>query len=454
MGIDVDDLEARLTARLAALAREGDELAVASDLWASGRRRQRRRAAFASVAVVVGLLMVSIGIGWGPLRPSPPAPLAPDTAPMKLPSRIQTHLGALPMASEDRPPGPLSTVFWTTTHQWFGSHRALVGITGGEGRYVELPVPGKYPDGLSPSISADGRWVAAWIHGSVAEPPKDQPTPIVGIWPYDTLTGQARTFRHPTRHGLAVDSEFGFGHSADPAVLAFAFGQSGRTEWAAPGEYDASEGSGYWVWEAGQAQPHPKSWNIGTWVSPQLALTDDGSLDQFTSGQVAERVDVGGEGWYFAGRTNKTWPMALAADGQRAVVMLGDSTPAPLSLLRLKGTGQHARFVGDVVPHSPRVLGFLGWRDSQHVVALYSSRRGEARDLVVSINVRTGQMRRLRDFKAGLVFASHAWRAPLADLPLPERGLNENLPVLAKFLALIGAVVTLLVWLKRRRFPR
>lgn len=178
--------------RLADLAGQAPApAATPAELWARGRRYQRRRRA-GTLAVLACALLVLGGLGGvARHRADPPDRVVPAGSVAGLPDRLHAPSAWLPGTEDDGPLGPLAAVVSTVRRSWTGSSNGLVGVsTAGTYRFLDLPDAD--PELIAEAaLAPDGRHVAYWYGGAT-----------VGLAVYDTSTAEVRRSRVRAADGL------------------------------------------------------------------------------------------------------------------------------------------------------------------------------------------------------------------------------------------------------------
>jgi len=318
---------------------------------------------------ILGVTMLLLfgwgGIGW--MRSSTDLGPAGPSTDLRLPDRIFTPSRWLPGTDSTGPLGPLAAVMQTDRGGWLGTTQGVAGISAATGAYAFLDLPDLAQHAWAhPSLSPDGRHVAYWVTGPTTDTPNRQAgEPIAGVGVYDPTTGETRTWRTSTDHGLwPRDLAW-----ADAGHLVITFNQFMGGE----GDSDMAQSSGahapLQVWDLTQAQPASIPGMRGTtlygvpgggwipvsgegrWGFRMIDVVGDSGERQFT---VSADMSSGGGA-------------SISPDGRRIAAVYGSRNPNHIGIA--------------VVPHGLRGIALepvsqdrnswtvLGWLDETHVIS-------------------------------------------------------------------------------------
>ncbi len=349
------------------LRRLADEQPIgkpSADLWTRGLRRSRRRraaGALGAVAAAVIAVLVLLSVDTSLVAKPTPAPVDVPASRLHLPDRI--FAPSRWMAGTDGPPGPLAVLSEAKrASSWFGTSSSWFGISAADGSYHWVSLPHIDPR-LRPVLSPDGTKIGYALAG---QPSGRSDSQAVGFAIYDTTTGRVRTWRIPTRHGLAVDVfPDRAGWTPDSHWFAVYYGQL---------HHHGAESDGY------------RTLAFPTNGRPFLTLPARSPGRGFGLAGRHSITWVGSEGGQVHVAAPGTKPRSFAVqpvpdggpwispDGQRFVVMATGPTD---------GGGSTDRFYVGHVPPPGRVaavrqlhllnpvqegIGILGWRDAEHVL--------------------------------------------------------------------------------------
>lgn len=209
-----------LTSALRGLAEEARPAAAdPAALWADGRRRVRHRRAGAVAAVVVVALLAGVIGLLAPVgsRSIEPADLRHAPA---VPRTIWPGQEFWPTVGPDDPPGIVAVAAPLEGERG----QFVVSATTGEYRRLQLPDAYLGPISRAWALAPDGRHLAYWLDGSPSgraySDTGTDDTPV-GVGVFDTVTGEVRSYRPESEHGISTDDLTW----ADSGTLLMTYGQ-------------------------------------------------------------------------------------------------------------------------------------------------------------------------------------------------------------------------------------
>lgn len=438
--------------RLADQAESPDHAATGRDLWARGRRYQRRRrAGTAVIAGVAAALVLAIGsVTWQ--RGAQPPVVAPAGAPVGLPSQVYEPSRWLP-GTDGQPPGQLIAIMSAERGQWWGSEYETVGISAAAGEYRFLDLPDEASD-TDPSLAPDGHHVAYWTTGPTTGSPNTaggQSDTVAGVAVYDTVTGEVQ--RHPieTEHGL-WDSLLVW---VDEDTLAIDFSQYAGGE----GDSDMDQSSGREApglrWDLG-SEPVPFPVVDGLSVGLPAPPSTGGRAAFYTEDGLGILSD---DGLVARGRTDAVDSQTVAVNpsGTLAVgvAQRGGRNPNRVMVAAVPAAGGGWDF--EMLPDSDRSFRAVGWRDDDHVLVERRVGGGfSMRSGIYSVDARTGEADLLLEQPEGS-FRGTRWAgdllgAPVVDRPEPPSPLDPRVTV-GLLVVTLGTAGFLIVRWRRRVEP-
>lgn len=446
-----------LRERLADLAEDGPtRLALGADvLWTRGvRRRRRDRALTGLVGVAAAGLVAALVLGGGGLLHDEPDVLGrPAEQGLGLPDRIHAPSPWLEGTDEAGEIGPLVAVVPARRGALLGGgDPGLVGISGRTGEYRFLDLDRPIVPGTTPSLSADGRYVAWWWADMTVDLAGDLGPYVQGWAAYDTVTGQ--------QHVEDVAGDLGSGFGSE--VLAW----SGEELWIQ-----------YLVWDGGG---DPVSGRRGTMRDPQVWTAREGVVDLPALADVhldhqatplpagglvwAERADVievtragvsrlsGSLGPDAPGTAGLIGPV-MTDDGETFVGLASDDPSYVVSTAdypvvvghRSEGGIEWQRVRGD-----QHAQGIAGWREPGMLVI--HAEPAERSGRYTQLELDTGSTLELMEVArtdGAPVIAADAWRAPTYAAPEPDWPMDPRV------VPLVGVIVTCVAFVVIRRWrPR
>ncbi len=440
---------------LHALAERRPAAVPPPDLWRRGVRRRRlvRTAAAGVVVVAVTLGVVATSVGLGALRTSPPAPA--DSQPERaVPDRLETPSPWLD-GTEGEPPGRLAVIMGAERRTgWRGEVvNGWVGVSASTGEYRFLDLPGAVDVGAEdlfgaeadPALSPDGRVVAYWL-----EHPQN-PDWVGGFAAYDTVSGDVARHRVPSRLGIAPETlewtgpdQVLVGHGVVTDREGSSTGWSGRpTVLWSPRTGETTEVDGLQpllvdsVWPTGSGFATLRGRKVA------LRLPPTGRADRVV------RVRTNGD--ILGGTVNP--------DATRVAFL--PHTPDSSVRRLLVGAMPPDDADGDVVPTAVLradldLYHLVGWKDAEHVLVRGALRTPEGWFAgVYAVDVRTGAHELLvRETRVSWIgspdYADALWSRATVARPGPDRAYDPRWVAGAAVLV-AGGLVVLVGWRRRAR---
>ncbi|MFD7075864.1 hypothetical protein ACFV9G_16770 [Nocardioides sp. NPDC059952] len=400
-------------------------------LWRRGRRIARtQRIGTVAIAAVACLLLIALGsVTWQ--QRADVAPATDTGTGTYLPSRFHEPSPHLPGTDSVGPLGPLIATFDAPRKGWFGTGDGLVGVSAETGAYAFLDLPHAATAYLGEAeLSPDGRHVAYWTTGKVADPiPALVDGTINGYAVYDTTTGDVVTQTPSTEHGI--------GHGAfvwfDPTHLGVEFGQMQDCCLSTDARsiiFDLSTGNASALRTSLDTASTTGVGTVTVEGQDTVIIQTDGTTAPAEIPQTA-------------GRINGSQTVALTPDSKRVAAIFGDSLPARISVKGIDEFGY-----GDLIPGN--YFGVISWLDDNRVAALRSHGDDGSVDLV-SVDVRDGSAETLSASVNTARLAINLLDAPVKNQPAPPRPWSPWVPTIAAGMTIIAAAFAIQTWRRRAR---
>ncbi len=423
----------------------------ADQLWVRGVRRRRVQLIGYAGAV---LLVISGSIaGFQTLRAahSRVDVATPAGAETHLPKRINDRLGAID-SLRDRAPGPISLAFWAIAQHWIGESNILVGVSGLDGRYVELATDADTIEGDLPAVSASGEWVAYWTKRAVPQPPKDDSRPVDGVTMVNLVTGKTQRWWADSPHGIQPETMMWAETSAAP-ILVMPYGVRDSF-----GSHDTAYSSSHAV--------NMRTWVAGSAGPTTIAMTSFNTLIPAGKDQVIRLLDRGYErlrvsDWRPIERVNGVPPLGgsgtggtdiIAGSSEEIILLAGNSVPTQPWIGR---SDEGGHFVGSAVKKSPRVYGLFGRSGpTSFVAACMPQKSVEVSDAsLCSIDAHTGVTTVLWSKWSGapVTIAADSLLRPTRPFPVPGPGITADTRDTVVGGSVIGVLaIGFMLWLRRK----
>lgn len=421
-----------LTNLLEELAREAPSGGEAPEqLWRRGRRVARtQRLGTITIAAVACVLLIALGTAtWQQRTGVEPAT---DTGTGSyLPSRFHEPSPHLPGTDSVGPTGPLIATSEAPRKGWLETTEGLVGVSAETGAYAFLDLPHAATTFLfEAALSPDGRHVAYWTKGEVANPIRDREGDTInGYAIYDTVTGEVVSQKPRTERGI--------GHGAfvwfDATHLGVEFGQMqdccGSTNHQAT-VFELSTGRAAAISASLDSASTTGAGSVIDANTDAVIIEANGATTPAKIPRTAARV--GGSQF-----------VAMTPDSKRVAAIIGDGSPGPISV---KGIDDD----GDGVPIPGAFSGVIAWLDETHLAALKPRGDGPTLDLV-SVDVRDGSTEVLSRSLDNFRVAINLLGSPVRDQPPPPHPRSPwFLPITAST-TLAVAALAIFAWRRRAR---
>jgi hypothetical protein len=446
---------------LADEAGQSADPALGRELWRRGRRYSRRRRTGDLVIAGLTLVLLAVITGAAWQRAAPPPEPVPADAPAGLPDRIYRPSKWLPGTDEDGPLAQLAALIPQSRGAWTGNESGVVGISATTGEYRFLDMPGYVGGGAS--LAPDGRHVAYWITGEPSATPltpEDGGDPVGGVAIYDTATGESRSHRLTSPHGISTEVLTWIDSGALLiSYLHFVGGDDASL-------MDQSSANSPAVLEWRLADPAPKQ---RTPIGREAVFgPDDAGISSYDRTALSVEGDIILLGDRIPRGLQRRFPgpdvlpTALAVDptGTRlAAARTGNSSPNRLVVARLPARGESAVLDLEGVPERRRCWTVLGWTDQDHLAALCSRGSPDAgldKVAVVEVDVATGAwtvlVRGLGPVDHWSIgWATDLWSESVLHAERPPSPIDPRIPVaLASMTFLLGGAAFVL-WRRRVR---
>lgn len=399
------------------------------DLWGRAvRYHRRRRAGTVVIAAVVVVLLGALGTATWVHSSSAPVPAGPTDDGLRLPTRLYEPSRWLPTTEDAGPLGRLVAVV--------GSEGGLVGVSGSEGEYRRLDLPGwsELDDPLGSSdiaVSADGRYVAYWYVDDGR---------LEGVAAYDAVTDEVTRHDVSSRYGLSPN---GFAWIGDRLWFSvYAFTDDSAT---------SARGESTTVWsptdDTAEEMPLGRSPSFGNEsTTPTSVVEADGHRVTFYTPDGARPQSL---------RVDRSFSGAavVSPDQQRLAIAL-DPDPSSsrsgerygLAVLTPDG---HGGTTSRRVP-GVRTSAVLAWRDDSHVIVWTY---GNADYQVVDVDAgRTDEfITPAPSWVPGMHLAAEAWSAPTYDAPAPPTPLDPRKVAWGIVAVVVAGLGALVLWRRRVR---
>ncbi|MBC7279355.1 hypothetical protein [Nocardioides sp.] len=421
-----------LTNLLEELAREAPSDGDAPELlWRRGRRVARtQRLGTIAIAAVACVLLIALGTAtWQQRAVDLPATDAETGT--YLPTRFHPPSPYLPGTDSAGPMGRLVATIDASRLGWLGGTEGLVGVSAETGAYAFLDLPDAATAYLGEALlSPDGRHVAYWTTGEVADPiPALEGGTLNGYAVYDTVTGEVVTQTPRTERGIGGGTLVWF----DPIHLGVEFGQMRDCCMSTDARsmiFDLS---------TGQTSAISSSLNTAstTGVGTVIVSGEESVILETDGTTVPAQIPMTG------GRINGSQFLALTPDSKRVAAIFGNGIPGRISVKNVDDDD-----VGDPLPGN--YLGVTSWLDESHVAALRGNSDSTDIDLV-SVDISDGSTEVLSANANNARFAINLLDSPVKNQPAPPHPRSPWIPTIGAAATIAVAAWALIVWRRRAR---